>query len=178
MTATEFHWPIGRVGDRVLVVLREDADLLAPIFDGEPEPEDWGSGRWVPLGVPDFEIEPEQLLVELADGPDEVWILISREVGSTAAVDHFWDLATAFVEAGREPPTAAFLPEPLTLQQLVDELPSGRDATGPGRTSRHALLTRALMLCAVASMPGPTLASYLLSEANPRTHSGLILSPS
>ena len=136
MTA-DLHWPIGRSGDRVLVVLGADADLLAPLLDGEDEPEDYGSGRWTLLGIPDLEVSPERLADELRSGPEDIWLVLPR---SDDASEFYDALAGAMVASGRTPPAAAFLPEPLTLKDVVDQLPSGRDAAEPGQPSRHRLL--------------------------------------
>ena len=170
-TATEFHWPLGRSGDRVLVVVDADADLIAPIFAGEPEPEDHGAGQWVPLGIPNLDIEPELLAEELAKGPEDVWVVLPR---SDAAVEFYAALGETRVSAGFEPPTPVFLPEPLTLADLVGRLPSGRDAAEMGRPSRLALFVRALILILIASAPDEWFVEYLLAEVSADTHSKIV----
>jgi hypothetical protein len=164
---TELTWPLGRAGDRVLVVQWEDAELLAPILSGESEPEDFGTERVVILGIPNLDIAPEQLAEELAGGPDDVWLVFPR---SDAAYGFHEALSEAMHSSGRVPPANALLPTPVTVEQLIGALPSGRNALSPDHPSRWRLLLGALHLCWVADAPDQGLAPLVLGQASARYH--------
>jgi hypothetical protein len=165
--STDFNWPLGQSGDRVLVVLQQDAELLAPILDGEPEPEDYGARRIIPLGIPSLSVDPEQLARELQSGPEDVWLCFPRSEETYAL---YRQLAETFVASGRVPPASALIPEPLTLEEIVRRLPSGRDAIGPRSPSRHRLLMGALTICWIANAPDQHLVPFVLGQAGAKFH--------
>lgn len=169
--SADLRWPLGRSGDRALVVLDSDAELIAPVLDGEPEPEDRGAGRWVPLGIPSLAVDLEQLRKELASGPPEAWLVLPRSDG---AEDFYEALAETMVGADMVPPAGVFLPEPLTLADLIGRLPSGPTAGEMGRPSRNALFTKALITAWVANAPDAWLAPYILAELDGTTASGIV----
>lgn len=162
---TDLNWPLGCDGDRVLVVLGGDADLLAPILGGEPEPEDFGSQRVVLLRIPDLDIDPARVAVELENGPGDVWLVFPR---SDTAYEFLEALSEAMRSSGRTPPASAFLPAPLAVGRLVDALPSGRDALDPDHPSRWRLLLGALHVCWIADAPDEGLAPFVLGQAGAR----------
>jgi hypothetical protein len=164
----DLSWPLGRSGDRTLVVLDSDIELIAPIFAGEPEPEDHCSEKWVPVGLPSFDVPPDQVADELAGCPGEIWLAVPR---SDTAVDFHVDLAEVMIARESGPPAPVFLPEPLTLEDLVGRLPTGREAAELGPPSRHALFVRALVILWVANAPDEWLAPFILSQASPETAS-------
>lgn len=162
--SANLSWPLGRSGDRTLVVLDSDIELIVPIFSGEPEPEDHSSQSWLPVGLPSFDVPPEQVADELAGCAGEVWLVAPR---SDTAVDFHLDLAEAMVARESAPPAPVFLPESLTLEDLVGRLPTGHEAAKLGSPSRHALFVRVLLILWVANAPDEWLAPFILAQASP-----------
>jgi hypothetical protein len=155
-------WPLGQSGDRVYVAVKEDADSLAEVFAGEPQPEDFNAGRSLVLGIPGLDIAPARVYEELTKAPGEVRIVLTR---SEESQDFVLGLLDVMLEAGVDFPGIVFLPPPLTLRDLIAALPGGREAPAPGSPSRVARLIRVLILAEIASMSDDSLASCLRREA-------------
>lgn len=161
----DFTWPLDRTGDRVLVCLADDAELLAPVLDGVAEPEDNGTARIVPLGIRSLEVSSVDLAAELEEGPDDVWLVLEA---SERAQELWFELFAARASADLRGPAACFLPAPLTLAEVVKALPSGRETTMIGRPTRWRLLNDVLVSLYVASAPDEWLAAHILAQAGGR----------
>jgi hypothetical protein len=132
--------PLGLGGGLVLLVLNEDAERLAPVLDGEPR-------RMIPAGLESLDVEAAQVAEELSEGPRHVLLMVER---SEQAVNFHNELLDPLSLFGIElHPT--LLPSTLTVEQMISELPVGRDAVALGMGSRDLHLERGILMLWAAS---------------------------
>jgi len=163
---TQAYWPAGRREGQVFVVIgNETADRLVPLLAEEAD------NLAVPVAIPDtVTFSPDALSRDLLtmESPD-VWMLLPDTPSSLVFAGQ---VSAPLIEAGLPPAAAAFLPDGLQLDDLLDRLPPSANeaATSPldlmsvrrqGRSRREAFSQVVHALWLASGPPDEWLVPYI-----------------
>jgi len=146
------YWPLGKQGESVIVVVGDEAaDRVAGLLPGELD-----QIGVVPVGIPDLDVDPEQLILDVLSAPAvrDVELLLpagpeSQEFGEA--------VSEALVDSTGHPAMVDLLPEDWEVADLV-ELSRRSEGT-------FGILLRALWLA--AGPPQAQLVDHLRTMADP-----------